>query len=84
MRRVCAACLSLACWAVGAGSAVAQQGATTVQLPTYSFFSVNTTVTVPDRGSADLGGVNRVAEGRNEFGTPLLPFRPFRNVGIGR
>jgi hypothetical protein len=55
-----------------------------VQLPTYSFFSVNTTVTVPDRGSAALGGVNRAAEGRNEFGTPLLPFRPFRNVGIGR
>ena len=55
-----------------------------MQLPTFSYFSVNTTVTVPDRGSAYLGGVNRAAEGRNEFGTPLLPFRPFRNVGIGR
>jgi hypothetical protein len=89
MRRVCAACwllacLSLACWAGGAGNAVAQQGATTVQLPTFSFFSINTTVTVPDRGSVYLGGVNRAAEGRNEFGTPLLPFRPLRNVGIGR
>ncbi len=84
MRRACLACLALVCWGFAAGSAVAQQGATTVQLPTYSFFSTNTTVTVPDRGMAYLGGVNRAASGRNEFGVPLLPFRPFRNVGIGR
>lgn len=84
MRRVSIVCLSVA-WLGGlSGSAPAQQEATTVQLPTFSNFSVNTTVTVPDRGSAYLGGINRAASGRNEFGVPLLPFRPFRNVGIGR
>ena len=84
MRRVSIVCLWVA-WLGGLpGSAPAQQGATTVQLPTFSNFSVNTTVTVPDRGSAYLGGINRAASGRNEFGVPLLPFRPFRNVGIGR
>jgi hypothetical protein len=72
------------CWGMAADRAVAQQGATTVQLPTFSSFSASTTVTVPDRGMAYLGGVNRAAEGRSEFGVPLLPFRPFRNVGIGR
>ncbi len=84
MRRVWLVCLPLAWLAATAESAPAQQGATTVQLPTFSFFSVDTTVTVPDRGSAFLGGVNRAASGRNEFGVPLLPFRPFRNVAIGR
>ena len=89
LRKACLACLSLLCCGIATGSAVAQQcgttahwpGGTTVQLPTFSFFSVNTTVTVPDRGSAYLGGVNRAASGRNEFGAPLLPFR---NLGIGR
>lgn len=57
---------------------------TTVQLPTFSFFSVGTTVSVPDRGSAYLGGIKRAATGRNEFGVPMLPFRPFKNTGIGR
>jgi hypothetical protein len=84
MRRAFLGCVWLVCWGIAAGRAVAQQGATTVQLPTLSSFSASTTVTVPDRGMAYLGGVNRAAEGRNEFGVPLLPFRPFRNVGIGR
>jgi len=64
-------------------SAVAQGQGTTVQLPTFSFFSVPTTVSVPDRGSAYLGGIKRASSGRNEFGTPMLPFRPFKNTGIG-
>lgn len=51
-----------------------------VQLPTYSNFGVNTTVSVPDRGSAYLGGVTRARTGRNEFGTPLLPFKN-RSIG---
>ncbi|MBN2475370.1 MAG: hypothetical protein JXB62_12230 [Pirellulales bacterium] len=38
---------------------------------------------MPDRGSVYLGGVQRAATGRNEFGVPLLPFRPFRNSAIG-
>ena len=65
-----------------AGTATAQQGSA-VQLPTYSFFSTNTTVSVPDRGSVYLGGVTRAATGRNEFGTPLLPFRN-RSFGTER
>jgi len=62
---------------------------TTVQQPTVALFSVTTTVSVPDGGTVLLGGIKRLAEGRNEFGTPILnkiPYinRLFRNVGIGR
>lgn len=57
-----------------AGVASAQQ-ATAVQLPTLSYFSAGTTVSVPDRGSVFMGGVRRAASGRNEFGVPLSPFR---------
>lgn len=62
---------------------------TTVQLPSFSFFSVATTVSVPDGGTVLLGGVKRLSEGRNEFGVPILskiPYlnRLFKNVGIGR
>lgn len=61
----------------------------TVQLPSFSFVSVVTTVSVPDGGTVLLGGIKRLSEGRNEFGVPLLskiPYinRLFRNVGIGR
>ncbi|MCA9241557.1 MAG: hypothetical protein KDA37_15210, partial [Planctomycetales bacterium] len=62
---------------------------TTVQLPTFSFVSVSTTVSVPDGGTVLLGGIKRLSEGRNEAGIPLLSKLPyvnrlFRNVGIGR
>lgn len=62
---------------------------TTVQLPTFSFFSVATTVSVPDGGSVLLGGIKRLNEGRSEAGVPFLnklPYvsRLFKNVGIGR
>jgi general secretion pathway protein D len=62
---------------------------TTVQLPTFSVISVSTTVSVPDGGTVLLGGIKRLSEGRNEFGTPMLnkiPYlsRLFKNVGIGR
>lgn len=62
---------------------------TTVQLPTFSFVTVTTTVSVPDGGTVLLGGIKRLSEGRNEFGVPLLnklPYinRLFKNVGIGR
>lgn len=82
--RLPAKCLSLVLPALVAGTAFAQRPATAVQLPTFSFFSAGTTVSVPDRGSVYLGGVKRAATGRNEFGVPLLPFRPFRNTAIGR
>jgi len=62
---------------------------TTVQLPTFSFVTVTTTVSVPDGGTVLLGGIKRLSEGRNEFGVPILnkiPYinRLFSNVGIGR
>jgi len=78
----CTAWFLLVFFGLGAGAAFAQQ-ATTVQLPTYSFFTTNTTVSVPDRGSVYLGGVSRAASGRNEFGCPLLPFRN-RSFGTER
>ena len=62
---------------------------TTVQLPTFSFVTVTTTVSVPDGGTVLLGGIKRLSEGRNEFGVPILDKLPylnrlFKNVGIGR
>jgi hypothetical protein len=63
--------------------AVLAQPSTVVQLPTSSSFGVGTTVSVPDGGSAYLGGISRAASGSNEFGTPLLPFSPFKNRSSG-
>jgi general secretion pathway protein D len=62
---------------------------TTVQLPTFSFTTVSTTVSVPDGGTVLLGGIKRLSEARNEQGVPMLnkiPYvnRLFKNVGIGR
>jgi general secretion pathway protein D len=67
---------------------VTQEG-TTVQLPTFNFVTVTTTVSVPDGGTVLLGGIKRLSEGRNEHGVPVLskiPYinRLFKNVGIGR
>jgi len=61
----------------------------TVQLPSFSFVTVTTTVSVPDGGTVLLGGIKRLSEGRNEFGVPILSKLPyinrlFKNVGIGR
>lgn len=44
-------------------SAVAPASGQTIQLPTTRVFSVQTSVLVPDRGSAVLGGVGRSASG---------------------
>jgi len=51
---------------------------TTVQLPSFSFFTVNTTVSVPDRGGAYFGGVNRGRDGSVARG-----FGPLQNKAIG-
>src|SRR6266550_789068 len=51
--------------------------ATTVQLPTFSFFTVQTTVSVPDGGGMSLGGINRAADGTVTRGMAPL------NRGIG-
>jgi general secretion pathway protein D len=61
----------------------------TVQLPTFAFTTVSTTVSVPDGGTVLLGGIKRLREGRTERGVPMLgklPYisRLFKNVGIGR
>jgi len=71
--------LSLALVALTARSAAAQS----VQLPTLSSFRAGTAVSVPDRGSVYIGGINRAADGRKEFGTPLLPLRN-RSIGSER
>jgi len=45
----------------------------TVQLPTLSFFTVSTTVVVPDRGAAHLGGVGSATRSATTLGSPLAP-----------
>lgn len=62
---------------------------TTVQLPTFNFVTVTTTVSVPDGGTVLLGGIKRLSEGRSERGVPILsdiPYinRLFRNTAVGR
>jgi general secretion pathway protein D len=69
-------------------SSVTKSGVT-VQLPTFSFVTVTTTVSVPDGGTVLLGGIKRLSEDREEYGVPMLnkiPYlnRLFSNVGIGR
>jgi hypothetical protein len=46
----------------GAVQSVSAQPATTVQLPSFSYFTVNTTVSVPDRGGISLAGTNRAGD----------------------
>jgi hypothetical protein len=62
---------------------------TTVQLPTFNFSTVSTTVSVPDGGTALLGGIGRARESSTTRGTPMLSKIPgvnrlFTNRGIGR
>jgi type II secretory pathway component GspD/PulD (secretin) len=59
------------------------------QQPSITEIQVQTTVACPDGGTVVLGGLKTLAEGRNEFGPPVLsqiPYinRLFRNQGIGR
>jgi hypothetical protein len=58
-------------------------------VPVVSTIAVATSVTVPDGGTASLGGYSRVSQGRTEFGVPGLGRLPYavpglRNVGYGR
>ena len=52
----------------------------TVQLPSYSYFGVDTIVSAPDRGSMSLGGVGRSSTGSTAFGPVLGP----RSRSFGR
>jgi general secretion pathway protein D len=66
-----------------------QNQGTTVQLPTFAFTTVTTTVSVPDGGTVLLGGIKRLSEQRLENGVPILnkiPYlnRLFDNIGTGR
>ena len=61
-----------------AGRASAQ-APSVVQLPSFSFFTVDTTVSVPDRGMASLGGIGRSSSGSTAFGPALGP----ANRGFG-
>lgn len=63
--------------------------AQTVQLPTFRYSTVGTTVSVPDRGAVHLGGVSRAATASTSRGVPLLGKLPglgslARNRGISR
>lgn len=77
LRLVANLCLALL---VCAGSTLAQ----VVQLPTFQFFGTSTTVSVPDHGTAVLGGNTTAYSGSNSRGLPLLgPAGPlFNNRGI--
>ena len=55
-----------------ARAALGQQPAV-VQLPTYSYFAVGTTVSVPDRGAVSLGGIDRARSDAQSFASPLSP-----------
>jgi hypothetical protein len=70
-------------------SVVQAQQNTTVQLPTFNFTTVSTTVSVPDGGTALLGGIGRARESSVTRGVPMLSKVPgvnrlFTNRGIGR
>jgi hypothetical protein len=55
---------------------------TAVQLPTFRFFALSTTVEVPDSGSGSLGGLDSSGSGQNNSGIPGLGARPFANRAI--
>jgi hypothetical protein len=71
-------CLVLSC---GLASIASAQAPTTVQLPTFSFFTVNTTVSVPDSGGSYLGGLMR---GRDSSSTRGLGFLSTRGLSSER
>jgi hypothetical protein len=54
-----------ACTLVATANSLAAQ---VVQLPTFSMFSVDTTVSVPDSGGAHLGGTRRGSHAMSTFG----------------
>jgi hypothetical protein len=45
---------------------------TSVQLPTFNFFTISTSVLVPDRGSVAIGGMNSGTAAQASSGLPVL------------
>ena len=77
-----------AIWCVLVAAGATTCSAQVIQLPTFRFFSVSTTVSVPDSGSAYLGGVRRARYGMTSRGVPGLNKVPgisrlFNNRGSG-
>jgi hypothetical protein len=66
-----------------AATAAPPRVGTVVQLPTFNYFTVVTTVEVPDSGGGSLGGIGSADSGRIERGIPGLGFRPFTNTDSG-
>jgi hypothetical protein len=64
-------------WTLSGQPASAQQ---VVQQPVVGTTSVNTSVSVPDRGSTFLGGVSSAQSGRSQYG----PLRSGTSMGISR
>ncbi len=56
-----------------AAPVVPPAAATTVQLPTFNFFTISTSVLVPDRGGVQLGGVGGGVQAGRADGAPGLP-----------
>src|SRR6185503_9954445 len=65
---------------LGLAGIASAQSPTTVQLPTFSFFTVNTTVSVPDSGGTYLGGLLRGRDSSSMRG--LAPFPGLASRGI--
>jgi hypothetical protein len=74
------ALLGFVAWMIAAVNIAAAQ---VVHLPTFQFFGINTTVSVPDRGAAYLGGVSRSSSGRTGRGLPLVSRMPFAGRPFG-
>ena len=69
--------------AAGVDSLSRQASAQVIMLPTYRVFSIGTSVMVPDRGMAHLGGISTARESSVSRGVP--GFGPlFANRAIGR
>ncbi|HZZ27258.1 MAG TPA: hypothetical protein VFE46_04560 [Pirellulales bacterium] len=79
LRRTLGLVAGLAILHLWTGEAAAQ----TVQLPSFHYFAVDTTVLVPDGGDAFLGGASSSSFGRSERGIPGFSGPPFVNTAIG-
>ena len=78
MRTIIAAAIACSLGLGASSAAFAQNNApTTVQLPTFSFFTVQTTVSVPDSGGAFLGGMSRAYNSSTTRGLPFWAKTPW-------